>query len=140
MYKHILLPTDGSDLSKQAIASALELAAAIGARVTVLCVVVDTPVAAGIGKAMRDKDEPVKAAEQDLAAIGKQATQKGVPHECYYVVAPWPHEEIVKAAQTKGCDLIFMASKGKGAIAGLFLGSEADKVAKHSMVPVLLHR
>jgi nucleotide-binding universal stress UspA family protein len=84
MYKHLLLPTDGSDLSNQSAASAIELAKAVGARVTLLCVVVDTPVAAGIGKVMRDKDEPVKAAQQHLATISEQpnpARGLGVPEE-----------------------------------------------------------
>jgi len=140
MYKHLLLPTDGSDLSNRSAASALELAKAIGARVTSLCVVVDTPVAAGIGKVMRNKDEPVKAAQQYLATVSDMAARSGVPCESYYVTAAWPHDEIVKAAQNKGCDLIYMGSQGKGAIEGLFLGSEAAMVVKKSTVPVLLYR
>ena len=56
------------------------------------------------------------------------------------MVGIWAHEEIVKVAQTKGCDLIHMASQGKGMIAGLFLGSETSKVVAQSKVPVLVYR
>ncbi len=140
MYKHILLPTDGSELSEKSIAAAMELARAVGARVTGLSVVVDTLVAAGIGKSLRDQDEPLRAAEAHLSAISRQAARNGVACECYYVVGTWPHDEIVRAAEQKGCDLIHMASHGKGLIAGLLLGSEASKVVTHSKVPVLIYR
>ncbi len=140
MYKHILLPTDGSDLSARSIPRAIELAKALGARVTGLCVVVETLVAAGIGKSLRDKDAPIAAAKEYLDVIAKEAARSGVPYECCYVVGTWAHEEIVKVAQNKGCDLIHMASRGKGMIEGLLLGSEADKVMVQSKVPVLIYR
>lgn len=140
MYQHLLVTTDGSQLSSRSIVSAIELAKSVGARVTGLHVVVDTLVAAGIGKSLRGPDEPVKAAEQYLHEISHRAALAGVPCECAYAFGTWAHEEIVKATQTKGCDLIHMASQGKGMIAGLFLGSETSKVVAKGKVPVLVYR
>lgn len=140
MYQHILLPTDGSELSDRSITAAIELAKRVGARVTGLTVVVDTLVAAGIGKSLRDPGEAVRAAESHLQVISDEAARQGVACECYYVVGSWPHDEIVKAAEAKGCDLIHVASHGKGLLAGFFLGSEASKVVINSKVPVLVYR
>jgi nucleotide-binding universal stress UspA family protein len=103
MFPHLLVTADGSQRSPWSIASAIDLAKPLGARVTGLHVVADTLVAAVIGVSLRDPDEPVEA------------------------------------AQSKGCDLIHMASQGKGMIAGLFLGSETSKVVAQGTVPVLVY-
>ena len=140
MYKHILLPTDGSELSQRAARSGVQLAKALNARVTGLCVVVEAQVAAGIGKAMRHGDEGVAAAEGFPGAIASEASRQGVPHECFYVRADSPYEKIVETAAAKGCDLIFMASHGRRGVAGLLLGSETMHVLTHRKIPVLVYR
>ena len=85
MYQHILLPTDGSELSGAAIRSGLQLAKLLGARVTGLFVVVEPLVAGGLGDVMRGRDEAVAAADSYLATLAREARQQGVPHECFHV-------------------------------------------------------
>lgn len=140
MFKHILLPTDGSELSRKAAASGIQLAKALGARVTGLSVVVESPVAAGIGKAMVHKDEDIKAVEAFLRELGEEATRQGVAHECFYVRADSPSEGIISTATRKGCDLIFMASHGRRGLTRLLLGSETMQVLTHGKIPVLVYR
>jgi nucleotide-binding universal stress UspA family protein len=140
MYKHILIPTDGSERSEKAVKSGVQLAKALAAKVTGLYVIVDTMVAAGIGKSMHGKGEAVRVAEAHLDVIGREARQQGVPHECFHAVHQSPYEEIIKVATTKGCDLIFMSSHGRRGISGLLLGSETMHVLTHCKIPVLVYR
>ena len=140
MYTHILLPTDGSELCGTAARSGLRLAKLLGARVTILHVVVESGVAAGIDKAMRDEHAGVRTAEEYLSRAGHEATRQGVPHDCFYVVGDSPAEEIVKAASDRGCDLIVMASHTRPALVSLLVGSQTAQVLRHSRVPVLVYR
>ena len=140
MYQHILLPTDGSELSETAIRSGIQLAKHLGARVAGLSVVVEPLVAAGLGDVMRGRDEAVAAADSYLAALAREARQQGVPHECFHVKGSSISEEIVKAATTRGCDLICMGSQGHSGLAGLLLGSDTVDVLNHCKIPVLVYR
>lgn len=141
MYKHILLPTDGSELSERAVKSGVELAKALGAKVTGLYVIVESRVAAGIGKAMRGEDQSGREAAEDyLRVISDQAKRAGVQHEVFHVTGDSPWEEIINAAGAKGCDLVFMASHGRRGVAGLLLGSQTTLVLTHSKLPVLVCR
>jgi nucleotide-binding universal stress UspA family protein len=141
MYQHILLPTDGSELSQQAVRSGVRLAASLGAKVTGLYVIVESLVAEGLDKTMLDVDTlSVRAAEQHLHAIAEEARHSGVPHECFHVADSSPSDGIIKVAAAKGCDLIFMASNGRRGLAGLLLGSETMHVLTHAKVPVLVYR
>jgi len=140
MYKHLLLPTDGSELSEKAIRSGIQLAKALNAKVTGLYVIIDSLVARGIGKSMHGKEEDVLAAETFLRAILSEAKQQNVPHEAFYATAGSVSDEIIKVASDKGCDLIFMASHGRRGIGGLLLGSETMHVLTHSKIPVLVYR
>jgi nucleotide-binding universal stress UspA family protein len=140
MYKHLLLPTDGSELSEKAIRSGIQLAKALNAKVTGLCVIVDSLVAKGIGKSMHSKEEDVQAAETYLRVILNEAKRQNVPHECFYATAGAVSDEIIKVASDKGCDLIFMASHGRRGIGSLLMGSETMHVLTHSKIPVLVYR
>ena len=140
MYQHILLPTDGSELSQAAIRSGLQLAKLLGARVTGLCVVVEPIVAGGLGEVMRGHEEAAQAADSYLAALAREARQQGVPHECFHVKGPSIAEEIVRAATGRGCDLICMGSQGRHGLAGLLLGSDTADVLAHCKIPVLVYR
>lgn len=147
MYKHILLPTDGSELSERAIDSGIQFARSIGARVTGFCVAksgriefdeayspVDLKGLAQLEAASRAE------AERYLAAVERKAGEAGVPCDCAYVIGEAPYEEIIRAATEKGCDLIFMASRGKKGAAGELFGSETAKVLTHCKIPVLVFR
>jgi nucleotide-binding universal stress UspA family protein len=147
MYKSILIPTDGSELSGRAIQQGAELAKALGARVTGLYVTPNfqmtvfedfTP-AYG-----RDKSIFVaavaKAAKKHLDIIAKAARGAGVACECITRNSDFPYDAIIKAAVEMRSDLIVMASHGRKGVAGLVLGSETQKVLTHSKVPVLVVR
>ncbi len=151
MYKNILLPTDGSELSKDAIKSGISLAKSLNARVTGLYVIpkptsgdiwdVWAPENTEEGKMFRTKFEASFEciAANYISVIENAAKEAGVPCECFYVKGESPSDEIIKTAHAKGCDLIIMASHGRGGI-GSFLGSVTTKVLAGSKVSVLAHR
>ncbi len=103
MFQHILLPTDGSELSDGAVEGGVRLAKALGARVTGLCVIVESQVAAGIGKALTgDRGLAVEAAEEFLGVVAREARRSGVPHGICHVRAAHAYEAILGTAAAKG--------------------------------------
>ncbi|MGZ8259365.1 MAG: universal stress protein [Caldimonas sp.] len=146
MFKNILIPTDGSAMSKKAIRAGVELAGAIGARVTGLFAApAPTPVVyrdlLPVGYMPPEEHEALiaKASKEHLAVIEKAANKAGVRVVCVAVTSEFPADAIVEAAAKHRCDLIFMASHGHG-IAGRILGSETQKVLAQSKIPVLAYR
>jgi nucleotide-binding universal stress UspA family protein len=147
MFKKILLPTDGSALSKKAIRKGVAFAKSIGAKVVgfhakPLANFVyhgeSMAVVPGLLEAQQAGID--RAAQKFIAEIDKVARKEGVPCECLSVENNSPYEAIIGAAKNKGCDLIVMASHGRRGLAGLVLGSEANKVLTHSKIPVLVMR
>jgi nucleotide-binding universal stress UspA family protein len=145
MFKHILLPTDGSDLSKAAIREGIRFAKSVGARVTGLCVMprqhpffyeTEIPVSALEEAAKRYRE----LANGYLAIIARAAAEAGVAYEGAYEVQDSIYETIIRVAEQKGCDLIMMASHGRRGVKALLIGSETQKVLTHSKVPVLVYR
>lgn len=141
MYKHILLPTDGSEQSEQAIEQGVRLASLLGARVTGVHVVVESHVAAGIGSTlMHHMDDGSAAAKQFLSVVEAAAKAADVPFECFVLRGGSAAEAILHAATKQGCDLIFMHSHGRSGLARMLLGSDTSQVLHGSHVPVLVHR
>jgi nucleotide-binding universal stress UspA family protein len=148
MYKHILVPTDGTALSMKAVRSAAALAHAIKARVTAFYVMppyvppMETEAAAFYpAYSARGYEQHVrKVADRALAKAKSVVTAQGVKFEGASVFHGSPWESIVKAAGAKKCDLIVMASHGRRGLVGVLLGSETQKVLTHSKTPVLVCR
>jgi len=147
MFKRILLPTDGSDLSKKAIKKGLDFAKSIGAEVVGFFSPEDYRAlmySEYIPPSMLSQEEfeanARKAAQKLLASVEKAAEAAGVPYESYFLSSLAPWEAIVDAAKKKRCDLIFMASHGRTGLAGIVLGSQTNKVLTHSKIPVLVYR
>ena len=147
MFKHFLVPTDGSDLSEGTAARAVSLAKETGARITFFYAQPDFPMPIYGEGALIDPTTPEQfaksaAAESDriLAKAKEMANAEGVNADTDSVVSEVPYEAIIDAADRHGCDLIFMASHGRRGIAGLLLGSETQKVLTHSKTPVLVYR
>jgi nucleotide-binding universal stress UspA family protein len=145
MFKHILLPTDGSELSAAAIKQGVRFAKSIGAKVTGLCVMqqqhpffyeMEIPTEALEQIAKRCKE----LAETYLAAIEKEAKEARVACDVVYEKNDYPYEVIIRVAEQKGCDLIMMASHGRKGVGALLIGSETQKVLTHSKIPVLVYR
>jgi nucleotide-binding universal stress UspA family protein len=163
MFRHILLPTDGSDLSAAAVHQGILFAKVIGANVTCLCVIpqhymfqytslimqkafgqatqrvteLEEAFAATIEKGAEIGKELVKAY---LLTIERSAKKAGVACNVTVETSDHPYEVIVQVAERAGCDLIMMASHGKRGVKALLLGSETQKVLTHSRIPVLVYR
>jgi nucleotide-binding universal stress UspA family protein len=146
MFKKVLVPTDGSELSENAAHAAIEFAQAAGARLVTISVAEPVPLTAMVeGGAVPPwiEDLEQKAREEAQARVDRvaaAAAAAGVPCEKEAAVAPAPYEEIIAAARRHGCDLIFMASHGRRGLSRLLLGSETQKVLAHSDIPVLVYR
>lgn len=148
MFKHILLPTDGSKLSDRAVKHGIEFAKSIGAKVTTIHVVPEfrmimdegfvSPMSAEFKK--RFENESQQHARKMLAKVGKAADAAGVKCESVVVVSDFPYQQIIDTAKKKKCDLIMMASHGRRGLSSLLLGSETAKVLTHSSIPVLVVR
>lgn len=147
MYKHILVATDGSRLSGKAVRAAVELAKALGARLTAFYAVPDFPHVYGEGYMyvpqvsradfIRGREELVVKL---LEGVRKRGEQAGVAVEIEHTASNVPFEAILKAANRRKCDLIVMASHGRRGMSAILLGSETQKVITHSKVPVLVVR
>ena len=145
MYKKILVPTDGSPLSAEAITQAVALARSIGAKVMGMTVSVPFHTFALDPMMVSDTKDTYKKHCEELAAkhldaVKTAASAAGVPCEVTHVNAEHPYEGIIDTAKTAGCDLIFMASHGRRGASALVLGSETVKVLTHSKIPVLVAR
>ena len=148
MYRHILIPTDGSELAQKAITLGLSLAKSLGAKVTVLTVESSFDVMGiyrthlhNMNTAMAEHAERAKAhATKILSAAAEAAQAVGVPCETVQAEQDHPYAAIISTAQERGCDLIAMASHGRSGVSALVLGSETNKVLTHSTIPVLVYR
>ncbi|OKO85999.1 universal stress protein [Bradyrhizobium sp. AS23.2] len=124
MYRHILIPTDGSEL---AVARGLALAKSVEARVSIIYVV-----------------EPLLAVTGDFASVldhaANEAKEAGVPCETIQVENVPPDQAIVAAAEDKGCDLIVMSWHGRSGLSTLLIGSVTNKVMTYAKTPVLVCR
>jgi len=145
MFKHILLPTDGSELSAAAIQQGIRFAKSIGAKVTGICVMpqqhrflyeTEIPM-----RALEEADKRYKElANTYLGAIEKAGKEVGVPVDTVYEIDDSTYDAIIRVAEKKGCDLIMMASHGRRGVGALLIGSETQKVLTHSKIPVLVYR
>ena len=147
MFKHILVPTDGSELSQATAQRAVAFAKDAGARITVFFAKPEYPIAYFGEGALIDPTTPEKFAEladqqarDVLDGVAKMAADAGVPCAMTSATSDLPWEAIIAAAEGSGCDLIFMASHGRRGISALLLGSETNKVLTHSKIPVLVYR
>jgi nucleotide-binding universal stress UspA family protein len=147
MFKHLFVPTDGSQLSQETVKRAIGFAREAGARITFFYVKPEYPVAFYGEGALIDPTTPekfAKMAEQQaaeiLGACKKFATAESVPCSALSRTSDIPYEAIIAAADKAECDLIFMASHGRRGFGGLLLGSETQKVLTHSKIPVLVYR
>ncbi|MCE1241203.1 MAG: universal stress protein [Azonexaceae bacterium] len=147
MFKHILIPTDGSELSKATAQRAVSFAKESGARVTVFYAKPEYPIAYFGEGALIDPTTPEKFAEladqqatEYLGEIESWCKEAGIECGTVSAVSDVPYEAIIEAAEKSGADLIFMASHGRRGISGFLLGSETNKVLTHSKIPVLVYR
>ncbi len=145
MYKHVLIPTDGSELSAKAEAAGLTLARTLDAKVTALTVtapfqfIATEPMMLVATEPEYEKAQSARS-EKTFERVRSAAAAIGIPVETLRAIHPHPFEAIIATAKERGCDLIFMASHGRRGVAGLILGSETVKVLTHAKIPVLVYR
>jgi nucleotide-binding universal stress UspA family protein len=142
MYQRILVPTDGSDITAKAVATAVALAKQSGASLATLCVKEPFPYSA-ISEMQPVPPQEFYDAQERIAAdrvkaVMAAAAAAGVACEGATVEALHPWEAILDQARAKGCDLIVMASHGRRGMAALLIGSETSRVLTHSSLPVLV--
>ena len=149
MFRHILIPTDGSKLAAKGARAGVKLAKALGAKVTGLYVIFPyVPPVYGEaalyyvpGASVQESKKLFeKQAKKALAAIEIEARAARVPCSGQVVTRDQPWRAILRAARARKCDLIVMASHGRGGIGGLILGSETTHVLANSRIPVLVVR
>ena len=147
MFKHILVPSDGSPLSQAAVEKAVAFAKEAGARITFFYAQPTPPVpyyGVGTGANWRLPDTYNELAKRQADEILEHAASAcrlaGVTCQMLSLTSDVPHTAIIDAATQSGCDLIFMASHGRRGLSALLLGSETTKVLAHASIPVLVYR
>src|SRR5215469_1268274 len=140
MYRHILIPTDGSEPADRGLAQGLALAKYLGAEVTVIFVVEPFSEMSGrFLEAVATYAELRKEqAKTVLERAAKAAKEAGVSCEAIQVENGQPHEAIIAATEEKRCDLIVMSSHGRSGLSTLLIGSVTNKVLTHAKTPVLV--
>ena len=147
MFRNILVPTDGSELSASTVARAIDFAKEAGAKLTFFYAQPDFPTPIYGEGALFDPTTPEQfsraaaaEAEKILGLAKAAADAAGVSSIGDPVISVVPFEAIIASAERNRCDLIFMASHGRRGLSGLLLGSETQKVLTHSKIPVLVYR
>ena len=144
MFKRILVPTDGSDITHKAIAQAIELARSVGAQLYTISVKEPFPYSA-ISEMQPTPpqeffDAQERIATKRVADVTEAAKAAGLACQGHTVEALHPWEAIIDHAKRQECDLLVMASHGRRGVTALLLGSETQKVLTHSTIPVLVVR
>jgi nucleotide-binding universal stress UspA family protein len=147
MFKHILIPTDGSKISNEAAEAGVRLAKALGAKVTGLFaappatpLVYKAMLPVGYGTTAEHRQATARAAAACLGVIEKAARAARVPCQTLTVTSDFPADTILATAKKQRCDLVFMASHGRRGLKGALLGSETQKVLAEGKLPVLVYR
>lgn len=145
MYRHLLVPIDGTDLATETVSSAVEFARSVGARITFFHAQPDFASAvSGEAEIVRltspaDFAYPFQGRARELLAKAESAARAlGVPCDSATAVSDSPWRAIIAAAQEAGCDLIYMASHGRRSSIGMMLGSQTLKVLVSAAMPVLV--
>ena len=144
MFKRILVPTDGSDITAKAVDTAIALAKSVGAQLYTISAKEPFPYSA-ISEMQPTPpqeffDAQERIAHQRVQAVATQSAAAGVPCQAHTVEALHPWEAIIDHAKRMECDLLVMASHGRRGVSALLLGSETQKVLTHTKVPVLVVR
>ncbi len=144
MFRRILVPTDGSDITKKAVDVAIGMARAMGARLYTLSVKEPFPYSA-ISEMQPTPPQEFYDAQERIAnarvqQVREACTGAGITCEAHTIEALHPWEAIIDHAKRQECDLVVMASHGRRGVSALLLGSETQKVLTHTTIPVLIVR
>jgi len=144
MFKRILFPTDGSEVTAKALTTAVDLARSQSAQIFALAVKEPFPYSTITEMQPMPPqeffDSQERFAEMHLQQVHEACKAAGIACTAESVESLHPWEAILEQARALECDLIVMASHGRRGLAGLLLGSETQKVLTHSDIPVLVVR
>ena len=147
MYRHILIPTDGSITADKAVEAGIQLARDAGAKVTLFTAVPEykPPSEAEImGHHVVSLFEHERRSEDKAEAILQPAAERaraaGLQCDTAFAQSDHPYQAIIDAAERHGCDLILMSSHGRSGLSELWYGSETGNVLTHSRIPTLVYR
>jgi nucleotide-binding universal stress UspA family protein len=145
MFKHILVPTDGSDLAAKAVEHAIIFAKEISAKITAVTVIEPFHLLSVAPSQLEYtpleyRKHAEAYAETVLGGVSAAANSAGVGCATLHVEHEQVYQGIIDAASARGCDLIVMASHGRRGVSAVVLGSETVKVLTHSKIPVLVYR
>lgn len=145
MTKNILVPTDGTELCAKSAAYAVQLAKALGAKVTAVTVTAPAhSIMIGEVKVVSSADIYEKHAEaqaaKTLGVVADLAKSAGVACDVVHMRHEQPWHGILDAAKSKAADMIVMASHGRRGLSAMLIGSETQKVITNSSVPVLVYK
>jgi nucleotide-binding universal stress UspA family protein len=144
MFQHILIPTDGSELSQMAIDGGIDLARALSAHVTAYACLPPYPYTPFSEVVVEPPAEYQQRAEQEardhLRHVEAACEAAGVPCRTIVSLHPAPYQGIIETAEKYQCDLIFMASHGRRGLGSLLIGSETQRVLTHTQIPVIVYR
>lgn len=149
MFKHILVPTDGSSISHLAEDQAIEFSRQVGAALTFIHVMPEAPFAVtdfsesghvDLRRPRQFVEHETGVDEKIIRRVLDKAETQGVTAAAVTETSDSPYLAIIGAAERLGCDLIFMASHGRKGLQALLLGSETQKVLTHCRIPVLVFR
>ena len=147
MYKHILIPTDGSVTAAKGVDAGIEFALQSRAKVTLFTAVPEYQVPSEseiIGRHVVSLGEHTRMSREKAQGILEPAAERmrdaGIDVDTGYAESDRPYEAIIEAAKKRGCDLILMCSHGRHGIADFWHGSETREVLTHSQIPTLVYR
>ena len=146
MFKHILMPTDGSEHSERAVERGIELAKLCGAKVTGIHVMPDYRMmiaTEGLVSPGVDENLNEQAREQAtrfLSFVQRAAEAAGVACETVIATGQHPYDAIVDTANDRGCDLIVMTARYRKGLMSMIMGSEANRVLHRTSIPLLTFR
>lgn len=148
MYKHILIPTDGSEVAAKAVEAGTTYAQEAGARVLFFTAMpayelpseADMYARKPVKSVTQHADEAAKAAADILERVSQKAKDANIAFHTDFALSDQPYQAIIDAAKRHGCDAIFMASHGRPGLAGWLQGSHTRDVLTHSDIPTLVYR
>lgn len=147
MYKHVLIPTDGSETAAKGIEAGIEFAREAKAKVTLFTAVPEyqppgeSEIMSGKVRSLWDHErESRDKAQAILEPAAARMRAQGIEVDTAFAASDRPHQAIIAAARSRGCDLILMSSHGRHGLADLWYGSETREVLTHSSIPTLVYR
>jgi nucleotide-binding universal stress UspA family protein len=146
LFKHFLIPVDGSPSNQKAAKAGIALAHRLGAKVTAYCALEPLQLLYAESYAFMQKEydgfdlRAREAGRKRVDAIGKMANAAGVQFSSVVAKADMAYRGIIAVAKKRKCDVIFMASHGRSGLSRLIMGSVTQKVLRHSKLPVVIYR